>query len=755
MAEMSSETCKLGREVTASVTIDHYDVITPASNAGPLASLKNRVTLVKDGQYIEYTLKVTCEGKTWNIKKRFKEIAELHKLLQDRFPSVPRLPEKTVLRNFAIDKIEQRVQMLKHYYEALSKRRDVMNCPELWKFFHFAEHQTGFQQAAAATPVQTAEVQEANFGIADFAYDLERGILLMGAVDFSSISRLDTMIMNMKLPWEKQAMNLPVAQMSIWRQVSGTLRFNLQSVVRYSTPLTCVCLSGDHGYCFAGLHDGTVGFRKVQEASDGAAHGNVLPLLRHTSPVTALVYGRSEKWLFSASKDGRLSVFDMEKQLVASDEHSPSPIVELYYDAPNRRLYSGTLSGKVGIWDVAVLPPRLQASLPDGLGPEGSMVSSLELDSNAQNLFSASKEGISVYAIRSTASQAWGRKMGSLSTGASAATSVQWAASSKELLVGCENGTVCIFDIEKGQSSFVLQAHDKGVTALMWLDAPRRLLTASKDKTLKIWDFPSLKTTQLEGGLPVAMPSFSDECAPVATPAPDMTAFTADTTPSGGYPAKPAAGFTTSNFKSGPLGSSFGTGNSGNSFRDLSGPLGAFPTPFHEKAKAKSAVQDENATDPLRRPGGSFNASPLTSSAPPEPAPQVAYSTQPETSAQPSQVRQPYLPEPFEPPFSSEAKPTLPGPLSANPLAGGGLQTSAGYSGPVPGGPLGGAGATGIRGGVGSMPLAASAAPPRAKAAPAAPAAEVVEAPKQENKKVNSACLAGDDSDDDLFNWNR
>lgn len=740
---MASDTHKLGREVNATVVIDRYDVITPTSNAGPLSTVKNRLSFSKDGQYIEYTLKVTCEGKSWNVRKRFKEIATLHKILDERFPSVPRLPEKTVMRNFGIEKIEQRVRELKDYFENVCKRRDVMNCPEVWKFLALAENQSGFQQASAAQPVQTAEVQEANFGIRDFGYDLERGILLLGAVDFSAISRLDTMIMNMKLPWEKQAMNLPIAQMSIWRQVTGSLRFNLQTVVRYSTALTCVCLAGDHGYCFGGLQDGTVGFKDLG-GGEGAVHGNVLPLLRHTSPVTALAYGFAEKWLFSASKDGRLSVFDMQKQLVAADEHSPAPITQLFYDSSNRRLYSGTMVGRIGLWDVAVLPPRIMSTLPEGLAQDGPVISALELDYTAGNLFTASKEGINVWTIRSTASQAWGRKMGTLFTGSNTPNAVQWATSSKELLVGCENGTVCIFDIEKGQSSFVLQAHEKGITAMAWLDAPRRLLTASKDKTLKIWDFPSLKIKGLDG-VPLATPSFSDNPAP-APIAQSIDSFTTSIAPpismapsgGGGYP-----GASASTAKAAPPGSFSGLG----SFRDAQGPLGALPAPAWEKDKPKNSFA-QDATDPLRRPGGGggggYTPSPLVSSEPPEPAPAPITSTAPALYAKE---------EPFESPFSSEpqpaAQPTLPGPLSANPLAGGNSSQ-----------PLGGSGF----GRLGSGPLAAAGsrgpAPP-SNAGPlgkpvALPVAEpVVPQPPQQAKKVNNACLAGGDSDDDLMGWDR
>merc|ERR1719387_3497508 len=151
---MAADTHKLGREVNCAIAIEKYDVITPQANAGPL---KSRISLSKDGQYIEYTLRVTCEGKQWSVKKRFKEIASLHQVLKARYPNCPDLPAKTVLRNFDPQKIEQRVSLLRDYYAALTKRRDILNCAEVWAFFSFPEHAGAFGQAGGeAAPVQTA-----------------------------------------------------------------------------------------------------------------------------------------------------------------------------------------------------------------------------------------------------------------------------------------------------------------------------------------------------------------------------------------------------------------------------------------------------------------------------------------------------------------------------------------------------------------------------------------------------------------------
>ena len=54
--------------------------------------------------------------------------------------------------------------------------------------------------------------------------------------------------------------------------------------------------------------------------------------------------------------------------------------------------------------------------------------------------------------------------------------------SSREILAGFDSGAVVVFDMDRdqGEPSYAIQAHQDGVTAMKWLDAPRRLLTTSK-----------------------------------------------------------------------------------------------------------------------------------------------------------------------------------------------------------------------------------------------------------------------------------
>ncbi|CAE8595033.1 unnamed protein product, partial [Polarella glacialis] len=172
----------------------------------------------------------------------------------------------------------------------------------------------------------------------------------------------------------------------------------------------------------------------------------------------------------------------------------------MYHCQVQRRLFTALKNGQVIVWDTSVLPLQRLAVVPDGASPASGPIMALDYDLSTSTLFTGSKEGISLWAVKASDSgcSGWGRKLGQFSSMSSAPTAVAWAISSREVMAGFANGAVVIFDLDKGEASYAIQAHSDEVTAVMWLDAPRRLLTASKDKTLKIWDFPSLQRAPLD-----------------------------------------------------------------------------------------------------------------------------------------------------------------------------------------------------------------------------------------------------------------
>jgi len=499
---------KVGRDINLTAVIERYDVVDGSgSREGgvnqAMQVLKARISLASSGQHVAYTLRVTFDRNAWTLNKRFSEVAALHESLRRYLQSLPELPAKSAVRQFSPEYLEARKVALNEYLQELCKRRDVLNCPESQQFFGLPAHLQAFRQPHESEPTQVAEVQEANFGISAFTYDAAQGLLLLGATDKSWASRMDTKITNIKLPWEPSAPNLPSSQMSLWKQSPADLRYNLLFTCRYTASISsCALLSTgrDTGLCLCGLSDGTVGCHDISGPGTGSATGSTLPLLRHTAAVSALAVDDAEQWVISASKDSAIKVFETKRRLIQCEVQAGAPATVMYYCQTQKRLFSGLQTGRVIVWDTSILPIQQLATIPDGAGDPvmSTKVLAFDYDAASSTLFTAASSALTLWAVRSSNLGLWGRKTGQILGVSTKPTAVAWASSSRELLVGFSSGALVIFDVDSSASSFAIQAHRDEVTCMRWLDAPRRLLTASADKTLKIWDFPSLRRTPLE-----------------------------------------------------------------------------------------------------------------------------------------------------------------------------------------------------------------------------------------------------------------
>lgn len=551
--------------MTASV--ERFEVVDAGSGQDVLSkgldAVKARVSLVKTGQHVDYHIRVFFEGQSWTVTRRYNEFAGLYDTLKNKLASVPAVPSKSMVRQFAPEYLEARKNGLSSFLREVCRRRDAVNCREVQDFLLLRNRVPALAQPDASEPVQSAEVQEASFGIAHFEYDAVQGALLLGSSDFSWSSRVDTKITNIKMPWEKKAPNLPSAQMSLWQQSPAELKFHMKGMNRFTSLITCVLIANcrDKATCLAGLSDGTIGILPMKAEMGSGSAGQVLPLVRHTAGVVAMALDETEQHLFSASSDKAIMVFDLRRQMIQCEVSAPSPPTHMIHCQEQRRLFTAMRNGTVAVWDTSILPLQRIAIVPDGGAVSSNPITTMDYDPSTGTLFTGSKDGISLWTVKTSDMGGWGRKLGQITEMSSPPTALVWAASSREVIAGFGNGAVVVFDLDQGEPSYAIQAHADAVTAAKWLDAPRRLLTASKDKTLKIWDFPSLQRAPLEttswapsfpqaerSRAPMAPPqSFSGSFSGTGGSDPLRSAnpgygYTASSAVSGSYAAEPAPG---------------------------------------------------------------------------------------------------------------------------------------------------------------------------------------------------------------------
>jgi len=212
----------------------------------------------------------------------------------------------------------------------------------------------------------------------------------------------------------------------------------------------------------------------------------------------ALAFDEERNFIISVSRDNAIFVYDLNRHMVHCEVQTRASPTSVHYCANAKRLFVGLVNGRFAVWDTSVVPIQSLSTIPDTAETSLSPICAIDYHHTTSTAFVGTKEGLTLWNVKYSTSTCWGRVVGQIRGIAQTPTTLVWANSSREVFAGFPSGAVCVFDIDRGEANFVLPAHSGEITKIVWLDAPRRLLTASIDKTLKIWDFPSLQCISIE-----------------------------------------------------------------------------------------------------------------------------------------------------------------------------------------------------------------------------------------------------------------
>ena len=179
------------------------------------------ITQFENGKEVTfYKVEIVLEGITWELKKRFNEFHDLNEVLKRNHGVMPNLPGKTLLPVKKPDEIDKRRDGLEKYLQALAQKVDVYASQSFVKFLELDEHKPDM----AINPLeQVSRISHMLMGYRDLKFTEDRKFYYSVTSDPNSVSRIDSYITNMNMPWDKKndkdQVLLAVGNLEAWGRV--------------------------------------------------------------------------------------------------------------------------------------------------------------------------------------------------------------------------------------------------------------------------------------------------------------------------------------------------------------------------------------------------------------------------------------------------------------------------------------------------------------------------------------------------------
>lgn len=439
-----------------------------------------------------YKIEVTNHfSKTnWTLEKRYSDFDSLNKALIKVLPSVPVLPPKTVFKMSSYESLTKRRLELEQYLQDCVCRKDVLNTAEFSGFLEIDKHSPELEMNA---PKEISELHGLPLGVRDFYYSSEDEVLFMVCSEMSVVSRTDSRITNIKLPWEKKGeqSNVPIGSAFCYKVTRAKEGFNFIKTWAKAFPTQTGVLNWDpDSTTFSiGLDDGKIIFYKLQTESKFSEFEELCTIKPHKNRVMGLGFDVQNGYIYSCSSDKTFVVSDINYQSSMNEIRRDNfGFTGMVYDKPNSRIFLTNDGGLLSVYMTNSYPPVEVLTIQ--LSAKGK-IRGLHINTKKFLLFTASTSGgICVCDLGLPGKEKFIKEISSFG-GVHKLRVVKYISNSNEIITGDQSGRVTIWSLKDGQSIYAWIAHPKSAITQMYYDEVEQLLwTGAKDKSIKIWKIP-------------------------------------------------------------------------------------------------------------------------------------------------------------------------------------------------------------------------------------------------------------------------
>ena len=439
-----------------------------------------------------YTVNVydNYSRKKWTLSKRYSEFEFLHKNLSKLISNVPTIPGKTLFKMKSSDALTNRKNHLESFLYECVNRKDIMASEYLKDFLELDRHSPNL---TFNSPEKKYEVTKIPLGIRDFFYFQEENMMFIACSDMNIVSRVDSYITNVNLPWEKSnGEHMTVGAVFAFKVNFGVSKtkdiFDKRWAKSFPVQTGVINFSIEKSILMLGLDNGKFLLYQTGIESKYSYYELLFEGKPHTDRVMGVEIEPKKNVAYTCSTDKKfIMTYLCEIKRLVEIESGPAGFTGLYFDKVNDRIFLTNEIGQVYIYltnqDIPVKVKIVQTN-------SKNVLRGLEVSLRKYYIFTSSMKGdISVLDLGTSGREKFVEEISYFGADLQLRI-IRYNEENSELLTGDQSGKVTVWSLKNGKSIYTWKAHEGAITQMYYDTAHKILITGSKDKKIIFWKLP-------------------------------------------------------------------------------------------------------------------------------------------------------------------------------------------------------------------------------------------------------------------------